>query len=57
MMFACQFDNNLFALLFCLKGFVIAIVKPKIYRYKELRSELVYRIELLQRAGLEAGTK
>jgi hypothetical protein len=25
--------------------------------YKELRSELVYRVELLQRAGLGAGTK
>jgi hypothetical protein len=57
MIFACQFDNNLFALLF--KGFVIAIVKTKVYRYNELRAELLYRIELLhvQRAGLGAGSK
>jgi hypothetical protein len=55
MMFACPFDNNLFTLLL-LKGFVIAIVKMKVYRYNKLRSELVYRIEL-QRAGLGAGTK
>jgi hypothetical protein len=41
---------------FCLKGFVIAIGKTKVYRYNELRSELVYRIELLQRAGFGAGT-
>jgi hypothetical protein len=31
---------------FCLKGFVIEIIKTKVYRYNELRSELVYRIEL-----------
>jgi hypothetical protein len=54
-MFACHFDKNLFALL-CLKGFVIAIVKTKVYCYNKLRSELVY-ILLLQPAGLEAGTK
>jgi hypothetical protein len=42
---------------FCLKGFVITIVNTKVYHYNELRSELVYRIELLQRAGLGAGTK
>jgi hypothetical protein len=42
---------------FCLKGFVIPIVKTKVYRYNVLRSQLVYRIELLQRAGLGAGTK
>jgi hypothetical protein len=38
-----------------LKGFAIAIVKTKEYRYNELRSELAYRIELLQQAGLGAG--
>jgi hypothetical protein len=32
-------------------------LKMKVYRYNELRSELVYRIELLQRAGLGVGTK
>jgi hypothetical protein len=41
----------------CLKGFVKVIVKTKVYRYKELRLELVYRIKLLQRVGLGAGTK
>jgi hypothetical protein len=41
----------------CFKGFVIAIVKAKEYRYNVLRLELVYRMELLQRAGLGAGTK
>jgi hypothetical protein len=39
---------------FCLRGFVIAIVKMKVYRYNELRSELVYRIELTyNERGLE----
>jgi hypothetical protein len=33
------------------------MVNTKDYRYNELRSELVYRIELLQRAGLGASTK
>jgi hypothetical protein len=42
---------------FCLKGFVIAIVKTKVYRNNKLRSQLVFRIELLQRAGLGAGTE
>jgi hypothetical protein len=56
MMFACQFDNN-FLRCFCLKGFVIAIVKTKVYRHNEQRSELVYRVELLQQARLRAGTK
>jgi hypothetical protein len=42
---------------FCLKEFVTAIVKTKVYRYNELRLELVCRIELIQRAGLGAGTK
>jgi hypothetical protein len=50
-----EVDTN-FLRCFCLKGFVIAIVKTKVYRYNELRSELVYRIEL-QRAGLIVGTK
>jgi hypothetical protein len=55
--FACQFDKKKTCLrCFCLKGFVIAIVKTKVYRYNELRSKLVYRIKLLQRAGLDAGT-
>jgi hypothetical protein len=55
MMIVSQFDNNL--LCFCLKRFAIAIVKMKVYRYNKLRSKLVYRIELLQRAGLGTGTK
>jgi hypothetical protein len=55
MMFACQFDNNLFALLL-FEGICYGNSKAKVYRYNELRSELVYRIELLQRAGLGAGT-
>jgi hypothetical protein len=42
---------------YCLKGFIIAIVKTEVWRYNELRSELVYKIELLQQAGLGAGTK
>jgi hypothetical protein len=57
MMFAIQFDNNCLRC-FCLKDrVVIVIVKTKVYRYNELRSELVYRTVLLQRAGLGAGTK
>jgi hypothetical protein len=56
MMFACQFDNN-FWRCFCWKGFVIAIVTTNVYRYNELRSDLVYRIYLLQLAGLRAGAK
>jgi hypothetical protein len=35
----------------------MAIVKTKVYGYNELSSELVYRIDLLQRAGLGVGTK
>jgi hypothetical protein len=42
---------------FCLKRCVIAKVKTKGDCYNELRSELVYRKELLQRVGLGAGTK
>jgi hypothetical protein len=38
---------------FCLKGLVIAMVTTKVYRYNELRSQLVYKIELLQRASSE----
>jgi hypothetical protein len=56
MIFACQFDNNLFALLLFEGISHVAIVKTKVYRYNELRSELVYRIEL-QQSGLGAGTK
>jgi hypothetical protein len=53
MMFACQFDNNLFSL-FLFEGICLFFF---FNRYNELRSELVYRIDLLQRAGLKAGTK
>jgi hypothetical protein len=42
---------------FCFKGFVIAMVKTKVYRYNELRLELVCRIELLQRVGHGTGMK
>jgi hypothetical protein len=35
-MFACQFDKKLVCAAFCLKGFVIAIVKTTVYRYNEL---------------------
>jgi hypothetical protein len=53
-MFACQFDNNLFALLLFEGICLLFILKRKyIAMYNELSSELVYRIELLQRASLE----
>jgi hypothetical protein len=48
----CLFNNNLIAL-----GFVKAIVKSKVYGYNERGLELVNRKELLQHAGLGAGTK
>jgi hypothetical protein len=57
MMFACHFDKNLFALLLFEGSNVIAIVKTKVHCYNKLSLELVYRIELQQRAGLGVGTK
>jgi hypothetical protein len=55
-MFACQFDDNLFALLL-FEGICHSNIKNEVYRYNELRSEVFYKIELLQRAGLGAGMK
>jgi hypothetical protein len=56
MIFACHFDKNLFALLL-FKGICHSNNKKKVSRYNELSSELIYRIELQQRAGLGDGTK
>jgi hypothetical protein len=42
LMFACQFDNNLFALLLSEGICHSNRVKTKVYRYSALRSELVY---------------
>jgi hypothetical protein len=45
-------------IMFLSKGICHSNIENKcIYRYKKLRSELVYRIEFTQRAGLGAGTK
>jgi hypothetical protein len=55
MMFACQFDNNFYALLL-FEGICHSNSEHKSISNNELHPELVYRIEL-QRAGLRAGTK
>jgi hypothetical protein len=55
-MFACQLDNNLFALLL-FERICHSNSKNESILYNELRLELVYRTELLQRAGLGVGTK
>jgi hypothetical protein len=55
-MFACQFANTEpVCLIFDGRDLFVIYLKTKVYHHNELSSELVYRTELLQQAGLGFG--
>jgi hypothetical protein len=56
MMFACQFDNNLFALLM-FEGICHSNSQYESISLQQATHGVGLQIELLQRAGLGAGTK